>query len=140
AVSYAVLGLDPPAVGAGPETDMEKPDAATEPVAAVVAARVLAAVRSTARPTRKAMGRGRGYRHEFLEMDGSTAPPDDPRSVLVTADDRGAGPMGFSGAVSSRTAAPAGMVEWSSGDASRATPMLPHGWTSDPDDASDPPR
>ncbi|WP_370065473.1 PPE domain-containing protein [Mycobacterium sp. MAA66] len=140
AVSYAVLGLDPPAVGAGPETDMERPDAATEPVATAIAARVLAAVSRSARPTRKAMGRSRGYRHEFLEMDGSTAAPDDPRPVLVTAGDRGAGPMGFSGAGSSRTAAPAGMLEWSSGDARRAAPMLPHGWTCDPDDASDPPR
>ncbi|MDR3659225.1 MAG: PPE domain-containing protein [Mycobacterium sp.] len=139
AASYAVLGLEPPAVGAGPETGLETPDAVTNPVAAVIAARALSGVRRTFRQTRKVRGRGRGYRYEFLDMDGPTETPDDAAPPSVTAGNRNAGPMGFSGAARSTGAAPAGMAaESSQGEMSRTAPMLPNTWNVDPDDSRGP--
>jgi PPE-repeat protein len=118
--AYAVLGVDPPAVGPGPRVGTERPDIAADTVAAAVAARALTGAARGIRRPRKGRGRAPGYRHEFLDMDdvADTAAP--PASVAAGA--RGAGPMGFSGALSSGATHPSGMA------AAAATPMLPATW------------
>lgn len=123
AAGYAVRGFDPPAAWTGPTTGAERPDAATDTVAADVAAQALAGVRHRARRTKKARGHDHGYRHEFLDMNGSVDTSAAP--APVPASGRGAGSSGFSGALSSGAADPSGMV------VGATAPVLPTTWSID---------
>ncbi|BBX84459.1 putative PPE family protein PPE1 [Mycolicibacterium aubagnense] len=129
-VSYAVLGPEPPAVGAGPKFDAETPDSAVNPAAAAAAAPAVVGAGRRARRARGTRSRGHGYRFEYLDMDGAAAEPAPQHSAGISAGGQGAGPIGFSGARSATGFAPAGLVERSPAGMNASVPLLPNTWNS----------
>lgn len=104
---------------------------ATEPDAAAAAAGETAR-EARARRRRRAAMREKGHGYEYMDLqadpDGGTAPDTSP-----TASDRGAGPLGFSGARDKKDATTAGLTAFGGaafGDGS-PVPLLPSTW--DPD-------
>lgn len=59
-----------------------------------------------------------------------------PSAPVITASVRGAGPVGFTGAVTTASTAPTGMVERVPADAGRSAPLLPATWDSEVEDGS----
>lgn len=129
---YAVPGLSRVGAGPGPESGSESPDTTTGSVSAAVAARAAAGVRDRAKRVSRARRGAHGYRDELPEMkadltgggDNSPGPP------AVTAGARGAGPVGFTGAVTTASTAPNGMVQRMPAGASPSAPLLPATWLS----------
>lgn len=128
--SYAVLGPEPPAVGAGPKSDAETPEAVVNPIAAAAAARALVTSARRARRARGPRSRGHGHRFEYLDLDGAAGEPDPQNNVGISVGGQGAGPIGFSGARSATGFAPAGLVERSQAGMNAAAPLLPNTWNS----------
>lgn len=86
----------------------------------------------------------RGRRYEYLDLDQDLGPGDESSEQLVAsvaASDRGAGPVGFAGAVTRPGAArPAGLSTLP-GDAfggGPTVPMMPGTWRTDPEPPGDP--
>lgn len=141
-VPYAVAGRDPwegfsPTVR---DTTGAKAPAATIPAAAAVAA-ASAAARRKRRRRQKDDIKGRGYADAYLdyedEPDRDAPPAAEPR---VAASARGAGPMGFTGTVSTGTTEASGLTTLA-GDSfggGPKSPMLPGTWDPRSEDDTDP--
>ncbi len=143
-VAYAVRG-DYPGEGFTPtlrEGTVAKAPAADIPAAAALAAAAAAREKRRARRRRGAAVKERGYRDEYMDLDSGTdtAPP--PEEARVSASNRGAGPMGFSGTTSKSDAPAAGLTRLP-GDSfggGPVSPMLPTTWEADeqqPDDGEE---
>ncbi|MGW4101010.1 PPE domain-containing protein [Mycobacterium sp. NPDC004974] len=137
-VTYAVPGLDPPAVASGPKSGTESPDSMADILTAVAAARAAAIDRSRRKQTSRKRDRARSYRHEFLAAtDTAEAAAEDPvlgRPVPPTSSGTGAGTLGFAGVAPVATSTPAaGMVQRSFDSAGESVPMLPATWVGSPD-------
>lgn len=131
-ISYAVPGLAPPGVGAGPRVGAKAPDSVADSVDAAAPAQV-AAARAQSRRRRRTTAGIRGHRDEFLdataEMDDlpeAGTEPDGP-----TAGTRGAGGLGFTGTVAARAEAPAGIARLTDNGSGGTLPMLPATWPTD---------
>ncbi|MUL44668.1 PPE family protein [Mycobacterium sp. CBMA293] len=130
---YAVPGLPRPEAGPGPESDSESPDTTVASINAVAAARAVTATRSRAKRVRRAARGARGYRDELPEMAAKmTGTADNPS--IVTVGDRGAGPMGRTGAITTATSAPAGIVASMSVGGSASVPLVPANWNAASED------
>lgn len=131
-ISYAVPGLAPPGVGAGPKTVTGATDTLNDVVAAAAAARASAPTRSRGKGSSKSSARARGYRYEFIQETASMDSPESPAEAESTsaASHQGAGPLGFTGAAP-KTASPAaaGMAQLSSEGEPTTVPMLPTTWS-----------
>ncbi|MHA7651511.1 PPE domain-containing protein [Mycobacterium sp. ML4] len=130
AVSYAVPGLAPPAVGFGPTSDVRARHSVADTIAAPAATRV-ASDRTRDRRVRRAKVGVRGYRDEFLEapvtMDYS---PDefDEEPWGTTESSHGSGSLGFTGTAPRRLATPAGLAQLPAHGTSSNVPLLPATW------------
>jgi PPE-repeat protein len=131
-VPYAVAGRDPGA-GFSPtarDTTGAKAPAATIPAAASGVAASAAARRKRRRKQQEDI-KGRGYADAFMDYEDEPDQDQPPRTEpRVTASQRGAGPMGFSGTVGTGTEQPAGLTTLA-GDAfggGPKAPMLPESW------------
>ncbi len=101
--------------------------------AAAVAAAAQEQAPARRRRRAKATVLGRGYEYMDLDPDAS---PEDPRAPSVPASGRGAGPLGFAGAVHKADAGePAGLTTMTddSFGGSSTTPMMPSTWSRDLD-------
>ena len=129
---YAVPGLSRHGAGPGPESGSESPDISTDSIDAAASARAVAGVRDRAKRVRRARRGARGYRDELPEMkaDLTGAGDNSPSAPVVTAGARGAGPVGFTGAVTTASTVPNGMVERLPAGASPSAPLLPATWLS----------
>lgn len=133
-VGYAVPGLDPPAVAAGPRVGAKSPDGMRDVLTTVAAARAAVVVRNRRKQAGRGRDRARSYRYEFLDAPEAAevadlGPPSSPSSS-----DQGAATLGFSGVVPVAASAPAaGMVQHAHGGAGESVPMLPATWVGDPD-------
>jgi hypothetical protein len=138
-VPYAVAGRDP-GEGFSPtarDTTGAKAPAATIPAAASGAAASAAARRKRRRKQQEDI-KGRGFADAFMDYEDEPDQDQPPRTEpRVTASERGAGPMGFSGTIGTGTEQPAGLTTLA-GDpfgGGPKTPMLPGSW--DPSAADD---
>ncbi len=138
-VPYAVAGRDP-GEGFSPtvrDTTGAKAPAASIPAAASGVA-ASAAERRKRRRRQKDEIKGRGYADAFMDYEDEPDPaPPTPPAARVTASERGAGPMGFSGTVAKGTEDAAGLTTLAGGafGGGPKEPMLPGSWDSDePDD------
>lgn len=129
---YAVPGLSRHGAGPGPESGSESPDISTDSIDAAASAHAVAAVRNRAKRVSRARRGARGYRDELPEMkaDLTGAGDNSPSAPVVTAGARGAGPVGFTGAVTTASTVPNGMVERLPAGASPSAPLLPATWLS----------
>ncbi len=135
-ISYAVPGLAPPGVGAGPKTGTGTTDSIDDTVAAAAAARASAPVRSRDRKTRRSRAGARGYRYEFIEEPATSDALEDPAETGPTsaASGYGAGPLGFAGAAPrAASTAAAGMTQLAPDGERTTVPLLPTTWATDPD-------
>ncbi len=134
-INYAVPGLAPPGVSAGPESRTKSPDIATDAVGAAAAEGAGSAL---ARGRRRQRSRGkagvRGYRDEFLEATATIDAPANAEPTSHTASNQGAGPMGFTGTAPTSDAHATGMVQLSSNGTTNSVPMLPTTWTTNTDE------
>ncbi|MGX9674539.1 PPE family protein [Mycobacterium sp. HM-7] len=127
---YAVAGLPRHGVGPGPESGSESPDITTDSVGAVAAARAVAAVRDRAKRVSRGRRGARGYRDELPEMKADlTGAGGDP--PVIVPGRHGAGPIGFTAAVTEASTAPTGMVERMPVGERASAPLLPATWNSD---------
>jgi PPE-repeat protein len=138
-VSYAVPGLDPPAVTSGPKSGSKSPDDMADLLTTITAARAAAVARNRRKQTGRKRDRTRSYRHEFLTatdtVDATVDDPDPSRHMPPSSSEKGAGTLGFSGVAPVATSAPAaGMVRHVSGGAGGSVPMLPATWVGKTDD------
>ncbi len=139
AMAYAVYGGHPgggfsPTVrdGASAKAPASGSSAAVASVAALTAAE-----RRKRRRQKGGEIKDRAYADEYMDYDEDPEPPTRAREATVKASERGAGPMGFTGTVTTDTAA-AGITELA-GDSfgnGPTNPMLPGSWR--PDDPSAP--
>jgi PPE-repeat protein len=138
-LAYAVPGLSRTSAGAGPEAGSESPDTAADTFSAAAAARAAAGVRERVKRVPRARRGARGYRDELPEMkaDLTGAGDNSPGAPTVTASAHGAGPVGFTGVVTTASAAPTGMVERMSAGGSPSVPLLPATWLADAEDGRD---
>lgn len=131
-ISYAVPGLAPPGVGAGPRVGAEAPASVPDTVDAAAPTQVTA-TRTRSRRRRRATLGVRGHRDEFLdatmEMDGAPAAGAEPGHP--TASTHGAGALGFTGTATARVQAPAGITQLTADGDSVAFPLLPATWPTD---------
>jgi hypothetical protein len=141
-VPYAVRG-DHPGEGFTPtlrEGTGAKAPASDIPAAAALAA--AAAARDKRRARRRARSKERGFRDEYMDLDSGTDSPPPPDEVRVSASNRGAGPMGFSGTAVKPDAQAAGLTRLP-GDSfggGPVSPMLPTTWNANearPDDGEE---
>ncbi|BBY03887.1 PPE family protein [Mycobacterium seoulense] len=121
-------------MGAGAQRKATKPDSA----AAAAAAAAVAREQRRARRRRQAAmpEHQRGYRYEFVDSDGGTAPDGfvEPAPFAATAaSDRGAGTLGFAGTASKAPADAAGLATLTGDEfgGGPALPMLPGSWEPD---------
>lgn len=144
-VTYAVPGLAPPGVSAGPKVGATSTETITDEFAAGAAAQVATARAHRKRRQKKNVGI-RGYRDEFLEATTTMdAPMNEPLDAQVEAEaphhtsasDQGARTLGFAGTTSATASTPAGIVELSRKGTSTTVPLLPASWTTD---TGQPPR
>ncbi|MEV0674556.1 PPE domain-containing protein [Mycobacterium sp. NPDC050441] len=132
-VGYAVPGLDPPAVTAGPRTGANSPDRMADVLTTVAAARAAAVARNRRKQTGRNRDRARSYRYEFLDatdaVDGPAEGHDLGRPASPSSSRTGASVLGFSGAAPVTTSAPAaGLVRQMSDGAGQSVPVLPSTW------------
>lgn len=129
-VGYAVPGLDPPAVAAGPRAGATSPEHMADALPTVAAARAAAVARSRRKQAGRKRDRAHSYRHEFLEATAPAEVTDIGRLVSSVSSDQGTTVLGFSGAVPVvTTATAAGMVQHASDSAGQSVPMIPATWT-----------
>lgn len=129
-VGYAVPGLDPPAVAAGPRAGATSPEHMADNLPTVAAARAAAVARSRRKQAGRKRDRAHSYRHEFLEATAPAEVTDIGRPVSSVSSDQGTTVLGFSGAVPVvTTATAAGMVQHASDSAGQSVPMIPATWT-----------
>ncbi|MGD1172233.1 PPE family protein [Mycobacterium seoulense] len=121
-------------MGAGAQRKAPEPDSA----AAAAAAAAVARERRRARRRRQAAmpEHQRGYRYEFVDSDGGTAPDgfvEPAPSAATAASDRGAGTLGFAGTASRALADAAGLATLTGDEfgGGPALPMLPGSWEPD---------
>ncbi|WP_285029143.1 PPE family protein [Mycolicibacterium sp. lyk4-40-TYG-92] len=135
-LAYAVPGLPRTSAGPGPESGSESPDTTTDSVGAAAAARAEAGVRDRAKRVRRARRGARGHRDELPEMKADLTGAGDISSSapVATANGRGAGPVGFTGAVTAAGTAPNGMVERMPAGVRPSAPLLPATWLAGDDD------
>ncbi len=138
AYPYLVGG---PGVGAGTGMSTGARRKAPEPDSAAA----VAAAAASARETRRARRRRRaaindhhhGYRYEFMETDGGTAPDPvvDPEGFAASAaaSGQGAGPLGFAGTVRKDAADAAGLATLAGDEfgGGPSVPMVPGTWEPD---------
>lgn len=138
AVMYAVGG-DFPDGGVGPtlnEGAGVKAPAADIAAAASVASLASAREKRKARRQRGAEAKDRGYRDEYMTLDGPSdedpvVPPSEPEPVRTQSSERGAGTFGFSGTAPKQRLADAAGLTTLSDDAfgsGPSEPMLPGTW------------
>ena len=72
-----------------------------------------------------------------MKADLTGAGDNSPNTPVITAGARGAGPVGFTGAVTTASTAPNGMVERLPAGASPSAPLLPATWLSGVADGRD---
>ncbi|KQY01310.1 hypothetical protein ASD37_30195 [Mycobacterium sp. Root135] len=133
AMAYAVYGGHP---GGGFSPTVRDSASAKVPASGFSANVASAAALSAAerrKRRRKKCGEitDRAYADEYMDYDDDPAQPDPRSEPRVTASEKGAGPMGFTGAVSKRGGDAAGMTELT-GDSFRTgpvNPMLPGSWS-----------
>lgn len=139
AMAYAVYGGHP---GGGFSPTVRDSTSAKAPASGSSAAVASAAALSAAERRKRRRKKGgeikdRAYADEYMDYDEDPAPREPRPEPRVTASEKGAGPMGFTGAVSREESA-AGMAELT-GDSfgnGPTNPMLPGSWN--PDDPSAP--
>lgn len=133
-VGYAVPGMDPPAVAAGPRVGAKSPDAMADIVTAVAAARAAAEDRSRRRQAGRKRDRARSYRYEFLDATDTAEALDPGRPESPVSSENGTTILGFSGIAPVAASAPAaGMVRGASDSSTGpAVPMLPATWVGEP--------
>lgn len=132
AMAYAVHGGYP---GGGFSPTVRDGSKAQAPASGSSAAVASAAALSAAERRKRRRKRGgeikdRAYADEFMDYEDDPEPPQPRSEPKVTASQRGAGPMGFTGAVTGEERTAAGMTELAD-DAfggSAANPMLPGTW------------
>ncbi|MUL83479.1 PPE family protein [Mycobacterium sp. CBMA247] len=138
-VSYAVPGLDPPAVASGPKTGTKSSDGMSDVLGTVAAARAAAVARNRRKQTGRKRDRARSYRYEFVDttdpVDAAIEGPDLSRHSSPSPSENGATTLGFAGAapVTTSTRA-AGIVRHTSEDAGESVPMLPASWVRNPNE------
>ena len=131
-MAYAVHGGYP---GGGFSPTVRDGSKAQAPASGSSAAVASAAALSAAERRKRRRKRGgeikdRAYADEFMDYEDDPEPPQPRSEPKVTASQRGAGPMGFTGAVTGEERTAAGMTELAD-DAfggSAANPMLPGTW------------
>ncbi|MDX1879017.1 PPE family protein [Mycolicibacterium sp. 141076] len=135
---YAVPGLARAGSGPGPEPGSESPDITTDTVSAAAAARAVAGARDRAKRVGRSRRGARGYRDELPELkaDLPGAGDNSPGAAVISANAHGAGPVGFTGVVTTLSTAPSGMVERMPADANPPAPLLPGTWASGAADGS----
>ncbi len=139
AMAYAVYGGHP---GGGFSPTVRDSTSAKAPASGSSAAVASAAALSAAERRKRRRKKGgeikdRAYADEYMDYDEDPAPREPRPEPRVSASEKGAGPMGFTGAVSGEESA-AGMAELT-GDSfgnGPTNPMLPGSWN--PDDPSAP--
>lgn len=139
AMAYAVYAGHP---GGGFSPTVRDSTSAKAPASGSSAAVASAAALSAAERRKRRRKKGgeikdRAYADEYMDYDEDPAPREPRPEPRVTASEKGAGPMGFTGAVSREESA-AGMAELT-GDSfgnGPTNPMLPGSWN--PDDPSAP--
>lgn len=139
-VFYAVPASDP---GEGFTPTLREGTSAKAPAADIPAAAALAAAaaaREKRKARRRARSRERGYRDEYMDLDsGTDAAPPPQQETRVSASNRGAGPMGFSGTTTKSDTTAAGLTRLP-GDTfggGPVSPMLPTTWDTDEHDRND---
>ena len=130
---YAVRGDTPEGPVSPTLTDRSglKTPAADMAAAASAAALASAREKRKARRRRGADAKDRGYRDEYMTLDGPAAPPQSPQSAGPRASDRGAGVQGFSGTAPKDEVADAAGLQSLAGSSfgdGPAEPMLPGSW------------
>ncbi|WP_205878151.1 PPE family protein [Mycobacterium camsae] len=132
AISYAVPGLTPPGVGAGPRVGAKAPASMPDAVDAAAPAR-LAAARAQSRRRRRVTVGVRGHRDEFLDatMEMDDDPTSGSESEPSSVGARGAGGLGFTGTAATRAQAPSGITQLTSDGSSVTAPLLPATWPTD---------
>ncbi|WP_110817517.1 PPE family protein [Mycolicibacterium peregrinum] len=127
-VGYAVPGLDPPGVTAGPRAGAKSPGEMADTLTTVAAARAAVIARTRRKQAGRNRDRARSYRYEFLEDTEAAEGPESAPPGSPLASTQGATTLGFSGATAVVTnAGPAGMVR--SEGPGESIPMLPATWT-----------
>ncbi|OBF44625.1 hypothetical protein A5719_06880 [Mycolicibacterium peregrinum] len=125
---YAIPGLDPPAVAAGPRVGAKSPGEMADTLATVAAARAAVIARTRRKQAGRNRDRARSYRHEFLEDTEAAEVPDSGRPASPHSSAQGVTTLGFSGAAAvAANATAAGMVR--SESSGESVPMLPATWT-----------
>ena len=140
AMAYAVYGGHP---GGGFSPTVRDSTSAKAPASGSSAAVASAAALSAAERRKRRRKKGgeikdRAYADEYMDYDEDPAPREPRPEPRVTASEKGAGPMGFTGAVPGEDSTAAGMAELT-GDSfgnGPTNPMLPGSWN--PDDPSAP--
>ncbi|MDT5224610.1 MAG: hypothetical protein QOG19_2017 [Mycobacterium sp.] len=142
-VAYGVPGMVPPEVAAGPKAGATSTDTIKDVAGSAAVDRSGAAASTRGRKRRKGTVGARGYRDEFLD---ATATLESAVSALRavsngelashTASERGAGPLGFTGATRTTAAAPAGLVQVAVEGTSTTVPLLPTTWPTDAHETS----
>lgn len=140
AMAYAVYGGHP---GGGFSPTVRDSTSAKAPASGSSAAVASAAALSAAERRKRRRKKGgeikdRAYADEYMDYDEDPAPREPRPEPRVTASEKGAGPMGFTGAVPGEDSTAAGMAELT-GDSfgnGPTNPMLPGSWS--PDEPSAP--
>jgi len=137
---YAVPGLSRAGAGPGPEPGSESPDTTTDSFSAAASARAVSGFRDQAKRAGRGRRGARGYRDELPEMkaDLTGAEGNSQSAPVITVGAHGADPVGFTGAVTTASAAPNGIVERMSAGGSSSAPLLPATWIADADDRREP--
>jgi PPE-repeat protein len=129
---YAVRGDTPPGFTPTAKTGAVAVEPAANSAAAVAAAFAAASAKSRSRRRRRADVKDRGYRDEFMTMDGETPPPPrDEVPAATTASSKGAGPIGFTGTAPQSTTTGAAGLTALAGDSfgnGPTVPMMPGTW------------
>jgi PPE-repeat protein len=134
---YAV---GPPGIGFGSEMSTSASSSAKRraPEPDSAAATAAAATREQARARRRRRAKQRGYGDEFMDMDFQVdpdwdGPTGDERVASTVASDRGAGPLGFAGTVSKRSAEATGLATLAGDEfgGGPRMPMVPGTWEHD---------
>ncbi|OMB95090.1 hypothetical protein A5733_13260 [Mycobacterium sp. NS-7484] len=138
AVSYAVPGLDPPAVAVGPKSGSKTRGNMADTVAAITAARLSDVGRRRRRQPGRRREPARAHRYEFLDATGAEEPIGEAhgriRDDRPTAGAQGTTDIGFAGTLpaATRTRA-AGLVRHEADTGGTVVPMVPATWPGLPD-------
>ncbi len=143
---YAVGGLTPPRIGAGPRTGTRAVEEAAAELADTAAASAALRTRTRARRTARGRSPARGDRREKLDVtadadmtadacaDSAGAPTAPAPPAGTTAGTTGAGRIGTGGARPAPAAQPAGLTTLPDGGHTESLPLLPSSWA----EATDP--